>query len=422
MQIDNLMTNDDAIEDELRSTFTSIYAPASVRERVLMIVASSNVQQEQPKRFWLAGRPGFMRAGLYGVVLVILIAVGLLLQREPNHAFDVASAAERLVSVPDAGQGRHIIATVYQRSSQQGGERTWVTEIWERTSSDGVWERTIEARDLDGTVIGRLVQTETTWALLYRDGVATGDGEPTWLPDELNVTRLSLDQIRTNLIAADADHIRIAENEGQQLIDVDLLPDFDAASLASLSNAIDDDVVGVHRRVVLDDHSERLLSISFVAETAHSGTVVVSSSDVQTWDELPSEQLASDVFAMPTAAASATCSRVMIEAALPANWQVTNQYCEDGTWDHIILSSADGMPLELTISPRSNTVVTAPRAAQHVTTSVGEVAWVGHPDGGDPASAVWSDAESWYSISVLAAPRWTLDDLVDLVEAITSTP
>ena len=411
---------DDELERALRATYASAQPSEAVRRRTMDAVIASERNHARDYRRRIVGRSVILRAAAMAALVLLLLIVGDVIdRRRSDDTVSTVQAAERLLALPEAGRGRHIVTSVYQRSSRVGGERTWITEIWERTSGDGVWERTVEAREIDGTPIGRLVQTPTSWSMTYRGGIEAGDGVPPWVPDELRITTVSLDQVRSSLSGVDPSRVHTSEVDGHQIIEVDLGENVGSSALAAIGSTLEQDVTNVFWRIELASGDERLTRAALVARTAGGDESVLTSSSVQSWEDVASDQLADAAFALPTPLLSASCSQRTTTDSLPAELRLSEQYCEDGSIDHLVFSSGAGLTVEVTISPRSNRIIEPPSEhVQYVDTAAGEVAWVGLPDSGSPIGAVWSDTQSWYSITVLSDPRWTLDDLVALVEAM----
>lgn len=415
--------DDDELERALRATFASARLSETIRCRTMDAVLASERKQTRSYRRRLVGQSVIPRvAALAALVLLFVVVSYVVDSRQSDNTVSRVQAAERLLALPKAGRGRHIVTSVYQRSSRVGGEQAWITEIWERTSVDGTSERAVEAREIDGEPIGRLVQTPTSWAMIYRGGIEAGDGALLWVPDELRLTSVSLDQVRSSLSDVDSSQVRTSGVNGHQIIEVNLGGDLDSSALAAIGSTLDQGVTSVLWRIELASDDERLTRASLVARSADGDEYVLTSSTVQTWEDVAGDQLAGAAFAMPTPL-PASCSQRTIADSLPAELQLSEQYCEDGSIDHVVFSNGAGLTIDVTISPRSNRVIEPPSAhVRYIDTAVGEVAWVGHPDSGAPIGAVWLDTQSWYSITVLAEPRWTLEDLVILVEAITAAP
>ena len=415
--------DDDELEQALRATFASARLSETIRYRTMDAVLASERKQTRSFRRRLVSQAVISRvAALTALVLLIVVASHVVDSRRSDNTASTVQAAERLLALPQAGRGRHLVTSVYQRSSRVGGERAWITEIWERTSVDGTWERAVEAREIDGERIGRLVQTPTSWAMIYRGGIEAGDGAPLWVPDELRLTSVSLDQVRSSLIGVDSSQVRTSEANGHQIIEINLGGEIDLSALGAIGSTLGQAVTSVLWRIELAPGDERLTRASLVARSVDGDESVLTSSTVQTWEDVAGDQLADAAFAIPTPE-PASCSQRTIADSLPAKLQLSEQYCEDGSIDHVVFSNGAGLTIDVTISPRSNRVIEPPSAhVQYIDTVVGKVVWVGHPESGAPIGAVWLDTQSWYSITVLTEPRWTLEDLVVLVEAITAAP
>jgi hypothetical protein len=304
----------DEFDGLLRRTLGSATLTAGQRERHLHLLAKRAMKQSAVPRVrlsaaWLAP------AGIALALMLALIAGVWLREVRLNPANPISvDASVRLLSAPQPGRGRHIVVERETGFVSDVLPRQWISDVWQRTLSDGTEQLSVEGRSETGAPLGSYVQNGASYRVVEFDGtVEQGRGKPLGVSPAVADVMISPDALHDELLgmltnggATKLSEVRTGSDEVTTLDVTSLIAGSDdrLQSDLGISSPIRQGLI----EIAVDRKTGQLHSYREMVVDGNGTSHLVWAYTISTWDDLSASDVDASHFAIPSLATPTTTS------------------------------------------------------------------------------------------------------------------